>query len=104
MPVQLPTSIKPEHLEGIAKHIAESADALRAQAEIMRDVGLETMDVFAWQQTATGMRFIDSFLSTVRDAIAQAKADRGDIPPLPETIRKRRGKAVPGKNGKRTEK
>lgn len=101
MPVQLPTKITPQNLDALAVHIRETADALAAQADIMRVHKFEEIEVTAWQQTARGRKFIDAFLTVMRDSIAKARSARGDLPPLPATGRKKRvpesGKKRPAK-------
>jgi hypothetical protein len=102
MAKKLPTKIRPEHLDAFADHVTETATALKAQAEVMRVHHFDEIEVGAWQQTARGRKFIDAFLTIMRDAIAQARSDRGDLPPLPFTGRKKKdvpdsGKKRPGK-------
>jgi hypothetical protein len=99
MPVQKPVTITPENLEALAEHIVETADSLKAQAELMRGAKFETVKILAWQQTGRGVIFIDKCLTACREAMAQARVARGDLPPLPDMGRKK--KAVPESNGKR---
>lgn len=97
MPVQHRTKITPDNLDALAKQIQEAGISFQAQAELMRGDNLAEINVVAWQQTARGMRFIDSFLSLVRDAIAEARSERGDLPPLPSNGRKKRVPESPRK-------
>lgn len=103
MPKKLLTPIKPEHLNGIAKHVEEFAAACKAVATTMEIDKFETLPVASWQQTGDAIGNLDAFVSALRDALAAARVERGDMPPLPPSQRwvKKADNHVPDSRKKR---
>jgi hypothetical protein len=87
MPKKLLTQISPEHLVGIAKHVEEFAATCRAVAATMQGDELQTIPVASWQQTGGAIGNLDAFVSALRDALAAARVERGDMPQLPPSQR-----------------
>jgi hypothetical protein len=93
MPKYKPVIQTPDQLDSMAQELYDLATDLRKVAENVRRSKFDALPIAGYGQMAQALKFTNSYVGSVKDAIQRAKQERGDFDsgePKPKTPKKKR--------------
>lgn len=79
MPKYKPVIQTPDQLDSMAQELFDLATDLRKAAEKVRVAKFDELPIAGYGQMAQALKFTNSYVGSVKDAVQRAKQERGDF-------------------------
>jgi hypothetical protein len=79
MPKHKPVKQTPDQIEAMSKELYQLSIDLKAAADFVRHSQFDSLQVTGYGQMSQAVKFVNAYFSAVKNAIYQARMDRGDF-------------------------
>lgn len=96
MPKHIPINVTPQQLDAIMEELGAVASDIRFVAQLMRETGVEEMEVVNYGLVSKAVKGCRSFVATAKNTLYDTRVSRGDFGESPKQT------AQQGKKGTRS--